>query len=239
MRTIKQNSPQAGEATGGNTEVPVAKTKSTKTIPDKDDDFGKLCAYVSNKWKENPFFVLLYITQPEFEAMVIQYNSTLENKKTTVGKQSPVTGDLEEADKQINKGVSQLKGYLKEKYEERAVDYYASFGIYYKRSAYRLPEDREGRLSSLKLIVAAIDKEGFADKKYGKEFWTELYNRYDIKLETSTQTTGTVSNKVSSKNQLKEQLTEVLNSLIDLLSGNYRKQFKAMLREWGFQKERY
>jgi hypothetical protein len=239
MRTIKQNSPQAGEATGGNTEVPVAKTKSTKTIPDKDDDFGKLCAYVNNKWKENPFFVLLYITQPEFAAMVTQYNSTLGSKKTTAGKQSPLTGDLEEADKQIDKGVSQLKGYLKEKYEERAVDYYASFGIVYKNGGYRFPIDREQRLNGLKLIVAAIETEGFADKKYGREFWNELYSRYDVKLDTSSRTTGAVSNKVSSKNQLKEQLTEVLNSLIDLLSGNYRKQFKAMLREWGFQKERY
>ncbi len=239
MRTIKQNSPQAGEATGGNTEVPVAKTKSTRTVPNKDDDFGKLCKFVSEKWKQTPLFKLLYITQPEFDAMAQQYNSTLGSKKTTAGKQPTLTGDLVEADKQIDKGISQVKGYLKEKYEERAVDYYASFGIYYKRSAYRLPEDREGRLSSLKLIVAAIEKEGFADKKYGREFWSELYSRYDIKLETSTQTTGAVSNKVSSKNQLKEQLTEVLNSLIDLLRGNYRKQFKAMLREWGFQKERY
>jgi hypothetical protein len=58
-------------------------------------------------------------------------------------------------------------------------------------------------------------------------------------LDQSVKTVGAVSNKVSSKNLLKEQLTEVLNSLIDLLRGNYRKQFKAMLREWGFQKERY
>jgi hypothetical protein len=171
--------------------------------------------------------------------MVTQYNSTLESKKTTAGKQSPLTGDLHEADKQIDKGIKQVKGYLKEKYEERAEDYYASFGIVFKHKGYKFPRDREQRLAGLKMIVEAIEKEGFADKKYGKEFWNELYSRYDVKLETSSQTTGAVSNKVSGKNLLKEQLAEVLNSLIYLLRGNYRKQFKAMLREWGFQKERY
>jgi hypothetical protein len=239
MRTIKQNSPQAGEATGGNTEVPVAKTKSTKTVPNKDDDFGKLCKFVNEKWKQNPFFVLLYITQPEFDTMVSQYNTTLSSKKTTAGKRPTITGDLNAADKRINKGISQVKLYLQEKYEEQATQHYASFGIVHKGRNYKFPNDREGRLAGLKLIVENIESEGFADKKYGREFWNELNNNYETMLDQSVKTVGAVSNKVSSKNLLKEQLTEVLNSLIDLLRGNYRKQFKAMLREWGFQKERY
>jgi len=239
MKTIKTNAPIVSEPAGGNTEVPVSKTNSKRRVPAKDHDFGHLCKYVSDKWKEHPAFTLLYIDQIEFEDLAEKYNSTLGVKHKTASNRPTLTGDLATADKAINRGITQIKGYLLDKYEEKATEHYAAFGIEHKGKSYRFPDDRNKRLDALVLIVGAIETEGFQNKKYGKQFWTDMHSNYETLLTSTNQTDSTVSNKVGNKNLLKNQLTEVLNSLIHIIIGNYPKNYKTELRNWGFQKEKY
>ena len=58
-------------------------------------------------------------------------------------------------------------------------------------------------------------------------------------LTQATATDGTVSIKVSSKNVLKDRVKKTMNCLISVIRGNYPDTYKAELRAWGFQKEKY
>lgn len=239
MRTKKTFAPNAGESIGGNTEVPVTKSQSKRNVPTKDHDFGQLCTTVGEKWKEMPAFTLLYITQSGFATMAANYSGDLSMRQSTGGKRPVITGELVMADKLINKGIRKIKLYLKDKYDEAATNYYASFGMEQKRKAYRFPDDRNKRLDALQLIIKSVETEGFDDKAFGSSFWSSMYEQYKLLLGKASVADGTVSKKVGSKKVLKEALEEVLNSLIFLIKANYPNNWKAELRNWGFQKEKY
>lgn len=80
---------------------------------------------------------------------------------------------------------------------------------------------------------------GFDGKEYGAAFWTPIQTQYATLLGQATATDGTVSTKVSSKNSLKDTLKKTMNCLISVIKGNYPDTYKAELRAWGFQKEKY
>jgi hypothetical protein len=112
MKTMKLHAPLNGEPTGGGTTtVPPASPKSKKLVPLKDNDFGQLCQQVSSRWKDNPGFVLRYITQAVFDAKVGSFNSTLSSKQKTSGDRPALTSQLAAADASIDKGISAIKGY--------------------------------------------------------------------------------------------------------------------------------
>jgi hypothetical protein len=240
MKTMKLHAPLDGEPTGGGTTaVPTGSPKSKKRVPVKDNDFGQLCQQVSSKWKENPGFVLRYITQAVFDAKVGSFNSTLSSKQKTSGDRPALTSQLAAADASIEKGISAVKGYLKEKYEADAPAYYAAFGIEKYGKSYIFPNDRNKRRNYLDMVVKAIALEGFGAKKYGTAFWTELQSSYSSMLTGASLADGQVSSKVGSKNLLKEELEMVLNSIILVIRANYPDNYEAELRNWGFQKNKY
>ncbi len=237
MKIQKFYTPTGAEQPGAG--APATARQYKRRIPAKDNDFGQLCSQVNEQWKLIPAFILLYITQKEFEAKVAEFNGTLDSKQKTAGNRSPLTSQLAGADADIDNGLSQVKGYLKEKYEKKAPAYYASFGIERIGNSYRFPADRNKRKNLLKLVIAGIDAEGFAGKKYGAAYWSRLSTNYSALLQQATQTDGQVSSKVGDKNQLKQELTTVINSLIGLIEANYPHTFEGELRKWGFQKEKY
>ncbi len=238
---MKLHAPLNGEPTGGGTKAAVAPAnpKTKKLVPVKDNDFGQLCLQVSNSWNANTDFVLRYTTHAAFAANVASYNSTLTSKQKTSGDRPALTSQLAAADAGIDKGISAVKGYLKEKYEADAPAYYAAFGIERYGKSYTFPKDRNKRKNCLALVVKATEAEGFGDKKYGTKFWTEQQSSYSKMLDDATLADGQVSNKVGSKNLLKEELDMVLNSIILLIKANYPNNYEAELRNWGFQKNKY
>ena len=239
MKTKKMFAPANNEATA-TSDTPTPKKVSRKSkLPTKDNDFGNLCTKVSDKWKTLPTLILLYITQAQFEGKGVNFNSTLAARQKAGGDQSPQAISLRNSDTSIDKAISGVKGYLKEKYEGDAPNYYPLFGIEKKGIAYKLPLDREKRKDLLDIIVAAIASEGFGTKKYGTAFWTQMKTDYTAQYKKASTTDGAVSSGVGNKNQLKEELTEVLESIINLIKANYPKTWEAELRNWGYQKENY
>jgi hypothetical protein len=182
---------------------------------------------------------LRFITQPEFEVMVNTYNGRLSTRQEAGGGRPTLTGQLEQADADINTGVGFIKLYLKKKYEKSATDHYAAFGIVRVGKGYGLPANRETRKNALKRIVKQIVAEGFADEKYGKQFWNDMNKLYNTLLTAAKNTDSTVSDSVGDKNLLKEKITQVLNSLIGIIIHNMPDTYPAELRKWGFQKEKY
>ena len=218
------------------------KPKPTKkaTIPVADIDFGNVGTAVAKKWQASPWLTIQWLTVEEFTAKTNTYTTTLGVRIKEGGTRPQMTKALMEIDKQINEGVKNIKNYLTEKYKAtNAGSYYAAFGIIKSGTTFIVPVDQNRRSSALKLIVGAISEHGFQDKIYGLDFWTNIQEQYDNLLESTSDVDGSISNKVGDKNLLKKEIKKGLNSIINILRGNYPDTFKAELRNWGFQKEKY
>lgn len=239
MKTSKLYAPEAAEMVAGAEPIVNDSTNRTPLIPRKDYDIGLLAERAAQKWATVSALALLYTTQPEFAAKSQLFLTRLDKRKKEGGERSPLTAGLEQADTDMVKGIRKVKTYLLAKYEEDAKDYYPQFGIEHHGSSWRLPHSRSKRREVFKQIIESVDKHGFSDKAFGKEFWTELATRYEGLLKNATGTDGKISTQVSSKNELKEWLTMVLNSLAKLIESNYPTTFKGELRDWGFQKNQY
>jgi hypothetical protein len=216
-----------------------AKPTRKRNVPVADINFGAVTTDVATKWKASPKITLIWTTSSEFATKSIAYNQELSNRNTVGSSRPQITKKLQQLDVTIDSSLTYIKGYLLELYKEAATSYYPSFGIEYKPGKHVFPKDRNKRSESLRLMVAAIAANGLGAKEFGTAFWTGIKTEYDTLLGKATATDGTVSTKVSSKNELKKELKKTLNSLIMLIQGNYPDTYKAELRSWGFQKEKY
>ncbi len=239
MKTFMLYAPEAAEMVAGAEPLVNDSTNRTPLIPRTDYGIGLLAERAAQNWATVPELALRYTTQPEFATKSQLFLSKLDKRKKKGGERSPITADLERADADAERGIRKVKTYLLAKYEENAKDYYPLFGIEHHGRNWRLPHSRSKRREVFKQIIESIEKQGFSDKEYGKEFWAELAARYEALLKSATGTDGKISVEVSGKNELKEWLVMVLNSLAKIIEGNYPTTFKGELRDWGFQKNQY
>ena len=209
-------------------------------IPRADVDLKDVSEKVSTEWSNNTGLTLLWTTQPVFDAIVEAFGTILMERKSTGGTRPEVTRKLSQLDITMNTDVENVKRYLVEKYTKtEAPSYYAAFGIVKVDKMYKLPIDRDERINALALMLPAITLHGFDSKPYGLAYWTDVKTRYEALMAQASSIDGTVSNKVGDKNVLKAKIKKVLNALIQLIKANYPDTYKAELRNWGFQKEKY
>lgn len=214
--------------------------KRTGNIPAKDTDQADLGLTVATAWELNPGITLMWTSQAEFKQKVAEFNATLNERMSTGGGYSEISNKLKLHDKAIDANMDYVKGLLKTKYgKESYVSYYPQFGIEKVGKNYKYPLDRNKRSKALGLTLDAIVAHGFGADKYGTAFWQPIKTEYDALLKSATAIDGAVSGKVGTKNELKEYLVLTQNSLIHILKGNYPKTWKTVIREWGFQKEKY
>jgi hypothetical protein len=216
------------------------KPRRTPNIPQADVDLMETSKVVSQSWLAAAQITLIYTNSTDFETLVNSFSSVL-NLRITTGEQRPeYTKKLELLDKEINKKTEFVKGYIMDKFEEEsATSYYSQFGIVKTNRGYKLPMDQEERKIALGNLITALTTYGFQTKTYGLAYWTDVLEKYTDYLTQSIQIDGSVSAKVGSKNELKKQIRKVLNSLIKVITGNYPDDYKNVLRNWGFQKEKY
>jgi len=218
----------------------VKNVKRTSTAPTKDADFGEVGSKSATAWINNGHITLLWITPVLHKSNVDDYRSTLIERQSTGGGRKEVTGKLDTLDVSIDEGTTAVKGYLVYKFEKvNAPSYYPQFGIVKVGSNFIIPSDRNKRAAALKLTVAAITAHGFKDEKYGAAFWQATMDSYNTLLTQASAVDGTVSGKVSAKNELRKTITKTHNALINALKANYPDTYKSVIREWGFQKEKY
>jgi hypothetical protein len=214
--------------------------KRTSNVPTKDSDIGTLGQNTVVNWKLNPAMTLLWITVAAHEANVNDFNSTLGERASTGGGRREISGKLALLDDDIDEGVKAIKGYLVYKYEkDNAPIYYPQFGIVREGKNFVIPRDHDKRSAALALTVAAITTHGFDAEKYGLDFWQTTKDNYAALMTSASATDGTVSQKVGTKNELRKTIVKTHNALINVLRGNYPDNYKSVIREWGFQKEKY
>lgn len=224
-----QTTPKTGNAT----------PSSKGNVPAADADFATVVKDVATKWTASPKITLLWTTSAAFSAKATDFNTELSNRKSIGNSRPQITARLKQLDTTIDGSLTYVKNYLLEKHKEAATSYYPSFGIEHKTKKYIFPTDRDRRSGALALMIEGINANGLNEKEFGTAFWTAIKTEYDTLLGKATTTDGAVSNKVSSKNELKKDLKKTLNSLILIIKANYPDTYKAELRSWGLQKEKY
>ena len=214
--------------------------KHTGNNPDKDADLVGLTRMVEPVWRANPQIALLYTDVDKYKISITAFSSTLNERQSTGGDRKEKTLKLKALDVSINKGIAAIKGYLVYKYEkDNAASYYPQFGIERVGSIYILPLDRNKRQAALPIILSAVTTHGFTSEKYGTAFWQATRDSYDTLLKEASAVDGTVAKKVSDKNELRKIIVKTHNSLIYSIKANYPDTYKNVIREWGFQKEKY
>ena len=216
-----------------------AKPSPKGNVPAADADFATVIKDVATKWTATPEIKLLWTTESEFSTKATSFNTEL-SKRNSIGSSRPqITVRLKQLDATIDTSLTYVKSYLLELYKDAATSYYPSFGIEHKTNKYIFPTDRNKRSEALALMIEGINTNGLNAKEFGTAFWTAIKTEYDTLLGKAITTDGSVSTKVSSKNELKKDLKKALNSLILVIKGNYPDTYKAELRNWGLQKEKY
>jgi len=214
--------------------------KRTSNIPRKDADLVPLGKGVGTAWNDNPDITLKWTTVAKYKADVEAYNTALNERLSIGGERKGKTGKLSGLDVKVDEGVSFIKNALAYKYgKKEALTYYPQFGIIRKGRGYIIPNDRSQRTEALKLTLAAVTTHGLAAEKYGTAYWQEIINSYDTLQEEAAAVDGAVSGKVRTKNELRANIVKTNNALINVLKGNYPDTWKSVIREWGFQKEKY
>ena len=220
-----------------------AKGEPAKTgnIPRADVDFGNVATEVNTKWGSiMPVITLLWKSQPTFAGEVLLYNTTVTERKTTGGSRKPLNQQLNTLHNEIDTRTENVKGYLEEKYGKTdSVAYYAVFGIVKQNDVYKLPQDRNERITALQLMTDGCTTEGFITQTYGTTYWAAVKTNYEAFVNAIGATDSKITGKVSTKNTLKKEIKKTLNALINVLKGNYPDTWKQELRVWGFQKEKY
>ncbi len=236
-----QNSSQAGGNTGP-INAGLTKKSSKGNVPASQVDLAEVGVNVINYWATVPALTLLYITQPNAKIKAVDFQTKIQNLLQNKWSRSPVTSELQIADKLANKAVGKVKKYIGAKYDDdddTAVSHYPEFGIEKVGSAYKLPVDRQSRKVALQLMVDACTAAGFMTQTYGASFWGTFKANYETLLTSAGSIDGTTSSGVGSKNVMMKELKTILNSLIFIIKGNYPDTYKGELRSWGFQKEKY
>jgi len=222
--------------------APEEKAKPVKTgsLPAADLDLSTLATSAALKWKANPGLTLIWTTSDKLTEDAIDFEKVLSDRISTGAGRPVLTDTLKSLDTDIDKHASYIKTYLADKYgKEHGPAYYPQFGIVKAEHNYIYPSDQDARLKALQLTVEALDANGFNDKTYGKEFWSNLLNNYETAKKAAATTDGTVSDKVKTKNELRDKIELTLNALIHLIRANYPETYQQVLRDWGFQKEKY
>jgi hypothetical protein len=214
--------------------------KRTSNIPRKDADLVPLGKGVGTAWSDDPDITLKWTTVAKYKADVLAYDAALNERLSTGGERKEKTGKLSELDTLVDEGITWIKGALVYKYgKKNAPSYYPQFGIVKHGTTFIITRDRSQRLASLALTLAAVTTHGMAAEKYGTAYWQQIINSYTTLQNEAAAVDGTVASKVSTKNELRANILKTNNALILVLKGNYPDTWQAVIREWGFQKEKY
>jgi hypothetical protein len=220
---------------------PTGSGKSTSRgiLPSTDVDLVVVATEAAAKWATKPEIVLVWITVVDFAAKTGQLKALFESR-TIIGSERPqITKQLKTLDQTINKHLRYVKNYIEEKYKDAALSYYPAFGIEYINKTYVLPKDRNSRSEALNLMVNGLTENNFGTKEFGTAFWQDIRTQYNLLIGRAVSNDGQVSLKVGDLNSLKKEIRLTLNCLISAIKANYPLTYKAELRDWGFQREKY
>lgn len=239
ISTLQEEESENSENNEGSEDNETKKPKRKSSVPTTDNDILAVLLFLLPKWDEETYR-LLWTTKAEITKTAEAYVSNLKNRKTSGASRGAVSSNLRALDDEIDEIIEHIKNRLYERLKSRkeAIARYREFGIVKDRS-YKLPTSREDRLGSLPQLIEALERYNFGDTTFTPEYWTDLYNRYKENMELARTTDGGVSSKVGSLNKYRIEIKKFFKHFHLLIKANHPDDWKAVLRDFGFQKEKY
>lgn len=209
-------------------------------LPDKDATLLSVNQTVNSKWSSNAFVTLIWKTQPDFAGDVSAFEKQLQQRNTVGSKRSQQTINLQNMDIEAEDGLPYVKSNIAATFgPPNATAHYNEFGIIHRNSGWDLPTNRQKRKDALRMMVDAFTANKMDDKKYGIDFWTDLYTRYSDAADEAVAGAADVSDEVGDLVTLRTILRRVLHGILLILEANYPDTFDQQKRAWGFLKESY
>lgn len=208
-------------------------------VPLSDLDLRDVAMRVAANWKSSDL-KLTWMTCEQFEQHAVDYAVLMDERLALGAGRKPLTEELAQLDKEINSRIANVKHYLADVYpRQKALSFYPEFGIVRVGKAYQLPIDRNERATALERLAAALAKHNLHNQRYGQAYWKNIAGRYQSLMNQAGNTDSKVSERVKDKNHLKHEIKKVLQALILLVQANYPDNWRHVLRQWGYQKEKY
>jgi len=216
----------------------VSKT-SKSNIPANDTDILAVLECLLPKWNE-VLMPIVWMQKSRMQQLYVDYRYLSFNRRSTGASRGSLTEQLNNIDDEIDEAIEFVKNRVAERMKSKssAVASYKELGII-KGRKYTLPEGREDRLAALEMLVKALAEYNFQDTEYGIEYWNDVRSRYDALLKQTRINDGTVSLNVGTLNEMRAEIKKFNGCFISIVKGNYPETWKAQLRYFGFQKEKY
>ena len=238
MYLSKMLHPDAAENSAGNTSSNNKKTAKAYT-PQSAIDIVAVSAKVNEKWAATPGITLLWVSQTEFDKLVINLSAAVSKQNSAAGSKPAETQLLNQLDNQLNKTVRDVKRGIEYKFGDNAVAQYARYGIEKEGGTYQLPRDRDVRLKSFDLMIAAIATDGFEGEDWNSTFWLHMKDNYAAAVKAAGDSRGNVSVGSATITTLMKEINKVSTALRYVLRANYPDTYQQVYRSWGWQIENY
>lgn len=155
-------------------------------------------------------------------------------------KRTPISAQLKVLDRKMNNEVSYIKGFLQIIYEkDNSLSHLAEFGIEKSPKGYTFPSKRQDRLTSIKLLIAALTEHNINDEKHGLPLWSELKIQYEDLVILTIDNITNFTKLIGDRDLLIEDLRKILGSIINVVKGNNPDTYDNILRSWGFLREMF
>ena len=154
-----------------------------------------------------------------------------------------ITTDFKAINSEIKKNEASLKKLIALRYgKDNLIAQYAAHGIIKKGSLYGFPVDNDNRMRGLDILIATMSAPGhlFAnDIDYGLDKWLSLKSKHQLLWQRAKEVDGSIgalSSKVQTNKKIVKQYQVLLRRQISI---DYPTNYKGILRDFGFQVEKY
>ena len=229
------------------TPAPKAPPRTKNFLPQSQLDLATLGVNAAARYAADvaatPGFGLIWQKAVDFSALAAAAQTKVAEAGTTQNNRTPNADVIDALDEEINQRLPNVRTYLNNAYEDTDAaivrGYLGQLGFVLQHGSYQFPKGQQERLTALTTLLGGLVTHGLGARKYGTAYWTALRDKYKQALQAAGSGAGSTSTVVDQKNELLDQLREVLTALHYLLRAQYPKGWKAKLRAYGYQKERY
>ena len=215
------------------------KKKTTPFISKKDLAMLILGREVIKHWMASTY-VLEYISIEEYQLLIDTFEIKLAESKSTKAERTPTIDRLKKLIEAVKFGVPKVKSKIKIHFDgDSAYAQYPSFGLKKRSGGYKAPNAYDDIEYFLTSMLKGLDKYGFNDFEYGKNYWQPIYDEYKDLSAKNKALAGNTSLLSADKSEIKDRVYEVLSSLLKIIEGQKRGKWQQVARSWGYQKERY
>lgn len=222
-----------------NTANESATPKKVSTLPKSQAELLAVAIRALQNWNEVKF-PIQWIKKNDFANLLIEFEASFTSGKTASATRLQVTSELRTANKNIDKGISDLKRLMVNKYGRDYKSYLQHVGIKVVNGRFVFPKNQQERKHALEMVCRYVENNpSLTSAELTLAHWQNMLAEYVRCLNLAVESDNTVTDSSMKKGQYKETIVKTLNSLILLIKANFPDTYTQEIRLWGFHKEKY